>query len=239
MHEPKLKGKSHDIPKQLVWDAWLKVKDNGGAAGSDGVTIEQFEEDLKGNLFRLWNRMSSGSYFPGPVRAVEIPKQGGIRVLGIPNVVDRVAQKAAAMALEPSVEPVFHEDSYGYRPGRAPVDAVAVCRERCFRKDWVVDLDIRSFFDSVPWELMLRAVVRHSDQKWVVMYVERWLMAPMQRPDETLVQRVKGTPQGSPIGDPCGVPASIADTIPPSNTPARSQPLSSFNIRRSDTRRSI
>ena len=199
MHEPKLKGKSHDIPKRLVWDAWLKVKDNGGAAGADGITIEQFEEDLSGNLYRLWNRMSSGSYFPGPVRAVEIPKKGGIRVLGIPNVVDRVAQTAAAMALEPSVEPVFHEDSYAYRHGRAPVDAVAVCRERCLKKDWVVDLDIRAFFDSVPWELMLRAVARHSDQKWVVMYVERWLKAPIQRPDGTLVQRVKGTPQGSPI----------------------------------------
>jgi group II intron reverse transcriptase/maturase len=187
---------------QLVWDAWLRVKGNGGAAGADGVTIEQFEEDLKGNLFGLWNRMSSGSYFPGSIRAVEIPKQGGIRVLGIPNVVDRVAQKAAAMALEPSVEPVFHEDSYGYRPGRSPLDAVAVCRERCFRKDWVVDLDIRAFFDSVPWDLMLRAVARHSDQKWVVMYVERWLKAPMQKPDGTLVQRVKGTPQGSPVTAP-------------------------------------
>jgi group II intron reverse transcriptase/maturase len=199
VHEPRLKGKSHVIPKRLVWDAWLKVKDNGGAAGADGVTIEQFEEDLSGNLFRLWNRMSSGSYFPGPVRAVEIPKKGGIRVLGIPNVVDRIAQTAAAMALEPSVEPMFHEDSYAYRPGRAPVDAVTVCRERCFRKDWVVDLDIRAFFDSVPWDLMLRAVVHHTDQKWVVLYVERWLKAPMQRPDGSLVQRVKGTPQGSPI----------------------------------------
>ncbi len=199
MHEPRLKGKSHVIPKQLVWDAWLKVKDNGGAAGADGVSIEQFEEDLKGNLYVLWNRMSSGSYFPGPVRAVEIPKKGGIRVLGIPNVVDRVAQTAAAMALEPSVEPMFHEDSYAYRPGRAPGDAVAVCRERCFKNDWVVDLDIRAFFDSVPWDLMLKAVTHHADQKWVVLYVERWLKAPMQRPDGTLVQRVKGTPQGSPI----------------------------------------
>jgi RNA-directed DNA polymerase len=199
VHESRLMGKSHVIPKQLVWDAWLKVKDKGGAAGADGVSIGQFEEDLSGNLYRLWNRMSSGSYFPGPVRAVEIPKKGGTRVLGIPNVVDRVAQTAAAMALEPNVEPIFHEDSYGYRPGRAPVDAVAVCRERCFRKDWVVDLDIRAFFDSVPWELMLRAVARHTDQKWVVMYVERWLKAPMQKPDGTLVQRVEGTPQGSPI----------------------------------------
>jgi group II intron reverse transcriptase/maturase len=202
VHESKLKGKSHVIPKRLVWDAWLKVKEKGGAAGADGVSIEQFEEDLSGNLYALWNRMSSGSYFPGPVRAVEIPKKGkkdGFRVLGIPNVVDRVAQKAAAMALEPSVEPVFHEDSYGYRPGRAPVDAVAVCRERCFRGDWVVDLDIRAFFDSVSWDLMLRAVARHSDQKWVVMYVERWLKAPMLMSDGTLVSRVKGTPQGSPI----------------------------------------
>ncbi len=119
MHELRLKGKSHVIPKQLVWDAWLKVKDNGGAAGVDGVSIEQFEEGLRDNLYVLWNRMSSGSYFPGPVRAVEIPKQGGTRVLGIPNVVDRVAQTAAAMALEPSVEPMFHEDSYAYRPGRS------------------------------------------------------------------------------------------------------------------------
>jgi RNA-directed DNA polymerase len=199
VHEPKLMGKSHVIPKQLVWDAWLKVKKKGGAAGADGVSIGQFEEDLSGNLYRLWNRMSSGSYFPGPVRAVEIPKKGGTRVLGIPNVVDRVAQTAAAMALEPSVEPMFHEDSYGYRPGRAPVDAVAVCRARCFRRDWVVDLDIRAFFDSVPWELMLKAVAHHTDQKWIVMYVERWLKAPMQKADGTLVQRVKGTPQGSPI----------------------------------------
>ena len=205
VREPKLKGKSYDIPKRLAWDAWLKVKDNGGAAGADGVTIEQFEEDLSGNLYRLWNRMSSGSYHPGPVRAVQIPKkgkQGGVRVLGIPNVVDRIAMVAAASALEPGVEPVFHEDSYGYRPGRSPVDAVAVCRERCWKRDWVVDLDIRAFFDSVPWDLMLRAVARHTDQKWVVLYVERWLKAPMQRPDGTLVPRVKGTPQGSPIS-PC------------------------------------
>jgi RNA-directed DNA polymerase len=202
VREPRLKGKSHVIPKRLVWDAWLKVKDNGGAAGADGVTIEQFEQDLSGNLYRLWNRMSSGSYFPGPVRMVEIPKKGkqdGIRVLGIPNVVDRVAQTVAAMALEPSVEPVFHEDSYGYRPGRSPLDAVAVCRERCLRKAWAVDLDIRAFFDSVSWELMLKAVAHHADQKWIVLYVERWLKAPMQRPDGTLVPRVKGTPQGSPI----------------------------------------
>lgn len=199
MSEPWLQGKSHDIPKQLIWAAWLKVKGNGGAAGADGVTIEQFEERVKDNLYRLWNRMSSGSYFPGPVRAVEIPKKGGTRVLGIPNVIDRVAQTAAVLALEPEVEKVFHPDSYGYRPGRSPVDAVRVCRRRCFEKDWVVDLDVKAFFDSVPWDLMLKAVARHTAQQWVVLYVERWLKAPMQMPDGTLTRRTKGTPQGGPI----------------------------------------
>jgi group II intron reverse transcriptase/maturase len=183
----------------LVWDAWLKVRKKGGAAGADGVTVERFEEGLHDNLFGLWNRMASGSYFPGPVKAVEIPKQGGTRRLGIPNVVDRIAQTAAALALEANVEAVFHDDSYGYRPGRSPLDAVAVCRERCFKNNWVVDLDIRSFFDSVPWELMQKALARHTDQKWVLLYVERWLKAPMLMPDGSLVARVKGTLQGSPI----------------------------------------
>jgi len=199
MSEPKLQGKSHDIPKRLIWAAWLKVKGNSGAAGADGVTIEQFEVRLQDNLYRLWNRMSSGSYFPGPVRAVEIPKKGGTRILGIPNVIDRVAQSAAVLALEPDVEKVFHDDSYGYRPGRSPVDAVRVCRQRCFKRDWVVDLDVKAFFDSVPWDLMLKAVARHTGQKWVLLYVERWLKAPMLMPDGTLIHRVKGTPQGGPI----------------------------------------
>jgi group II intron reverse transcriptase/maturase len=199
MTEPKLQGKSYDIPKQLVWDAWLKVRSKDGAAGADGVTIPQFEENVKNNLYKLWNRMSSGSYFPGPVRAVEIPKKGGTRVLGIPNVVDRIAQTVAALVLEPNVERVFHDDSYGYRPGRSPVDAVRVCRERCFKKDWIVDLDVKAFFDSVSWELMLKAVARHTDQKWVLLYVERWLKAAMLMPDGTMVARVKGTPQGGPI----------------------------------------
>src|SRR5229473_2888102 len=148
MNEPMPEGKSHVIPKQVVWDAWLKVKKNGGAAGVDGVTIRQFEERLKDNLYKLWNRMSSGSYFPGPVRAVEIPKKGGTRVLGIPDIVDRVAQTAAVLALEPELEKVFHDDSYGYRPGRSALDAVAVCRERCFRNDWVIDMDIKAFLDA-------------------------------------------------------------------------------------------
>jgi RNA-directed DNA polymerase len=197
--QPGLPGKSYDIPKRLIWAAWLKVKGNGGAAGADGVTIEQFEERLADNLYRLWNRMSSGSYFPGPVRAVEIPKKGGTRILGIPNVVDRVAQTAAVLVLEPEVEKVFHDDSYGYRPGRSPVDAVRVCRQRCFERDWVVDLDVKAFFDSVPWALMLKAVARHVTQPWVMLYVERWLKAPMLMPDGILTHRSKGTPQGGPI----------------------------------------
>jgi group II intron reverse transcriptase/maturase len=177
----------------------LKVKEKGGSAGADGVSIEQFEQGVKDRLYVLWNRMSSGSYFPGPIRAVDIPKKQGTRRLGIPNVVDRVAQTAAAMALEESVEQVFHDDSYGYRPERSPLEAVAVCRKRSWRRDWVLDVDIRSFFDSVPWDLMLRALARHTDQKWVLLYVERWLKAPMLMADGRLATRVKGTPQGSPI----------------------------------------
>ena len=194
-----MQGKSHVIPKQLVWDAWLKVKKNGGAAGVDGVTVGQFGERLKDNLYKLWNRMSSGSYFPGPVRAVEIPKKGGTRILGIPNVVDRVAQTVAVLALEPAVEKVFHEDSYGYRPGRSPLDAVGMCRKRCWEKDWVVDMDVKAFFDSVPWDLALKAVARHTESAWVLLYVERWLKAPMRMPDGTLTERTQGTPQGGPI----------------------------------------
>src|SRR3954453_12734409 len=199
MSQPGLQGKSHDVPKQLIWAAWLKVKRNGGGAGADGGRMEKFRERGKNNLYRLWNRMASGSYFPGPVRAVEIPKKGGTRVLGIPNVIDRVAQTAAVLALEPEVERIFPPDSYGYRPGRSPVDAVRVCRRRCFEKDWVVDLDVRSFFDSVPWDLMLKAVARHVTQEWVLLYVERWLKAPMQMPDGALIRRTRGTPQGGPI----------------------------------------
>jgi RNA-directed DNA polymerase len=200
MHELKLQGKSHDIPKRLVWEAWLKVRENGGAAGPDGVTIEQFAGRLQDNLYKLWNRMSSGSYFPGPVRAVEIPKNGGgVRVLGIPDVIGRVAQTAVALWLEPGLEKIFHSDSYGYRPGRSPHDALAVCRKRCWEYDWVVDLDVRAFFDSVPWDLMLRAAAQQTDQKWVLLYLERCLKAPMQKDDGSRIERTKGTPQGGPV----------------------------------------
>jgi group II intron reverse transcriptase/maturase len=198
--ELKSSDKPFDIPKWVVWEAYQRVKANRGAAGVDGQSIEDFEKDRDANLYRIWNRMSSGSYFPPPVRAVEIPKTGGgVRVLGVPTVADRVAQTVVARFLEAKVEPIFHQDSYGYRPGRSALDAVATCRQRCWKYDWVIDLDIQKFFDSVPWELMLKAVARHTDQRWVLLYVQRWLEAPLQQTNGTLVVRDRGTPQGSAI----------------------------------------
>ena len=201
MSESRSQVKPFDISKHMVWEAYLRVKANKGAAGVDGVSIEQFERDLKNNLFKLWNRMSSGSYFPPPVKAVEIPKAGGrgVRILGVPTVADRIAQTVAAMQLERVVEPIFHPDSYGYRPGRSALDAVGRCRERCWKNDWVIDLDIRAFFDNVDHSLMLKAVERHTDQKWILLYVRRWLTAPLQQRDGTLTARDRGTPQGSSI----------------------------------------
>jgi RNA-directed DNA polymerase len=188
------------ISKQAVWEAWLRVRANRGAAGVDEQSIAEFESDLHGNLYKLWNRLSSGSYFPPPVRAVQIPKRDGSpRVLGVPTVADRIAQTVVAGYLEPEVELVFHPDSYGYRPGRSALDAVGVCRERCWRNDWVLDMDIRKFFDSVPWDLTLKAVAHHTDLRWILLYVERWLKAPLQREDGSLVERDRGTPQGSAI----------------------------------------
>jgi RNA-directed DNA polymerase len=199
--EPKLKVKSFEIPKRLIYQAWEKVRANAGAPGVDAVSIKVFEKRERDNLYKLWNRMSAGSYMPGPVRAVEIPKDfgAGVRTLGVPNVADRVAQTAAAMLLEEKLEPIFHPDSYGYRPGRSAHDALAVTRKRCWSKDWVIDLDIRAFFDSVPWDLMIKAVAHHTDERWVLLYIERWLKSPLQMPDGTLCEREKGTPPGSPV----------------------------------------
>jgi RNA-directed DNA polymerase len=201
MSGPQLKVKSFDISKRLVYEAWMKVQENGGAPGVDAVTIDRFADNERPNLYKLWNRMSSGSYFPGPVRAVEIPKDHGlgVRTLGVPNTADRIAQTAAAMLLEETLEPIFHQDSYGYRPGRKAHDALAVTRKRCWKQDWILDLDVRAFFDSVPHDLLLKAVAHHTDERWVLLYIERWLKAPMQMPDGTLAPRGKGTPQGSPI----------------------------------------
>jgi RNA-directed DNA polymerase len=197
----KPKDKPFAIPKALVWAAYQKVKANKGAPGVDEQTIGEFESDLKNNLYRIWNRMSSGSYFPPPVKAVVIPKPRGegVRTLGVPTVADRVAQTVVALRLEPRVEQVFHADSYGYRVGRSALDAVEACRQRCFRTDWVLDLDIQDFFGSVPHDLIVKAVEANTDAPWVVLYVKRWLTAPVQHPDGTLTAPTRGTPQGSAV----------------------------------------
>jgi RNA-directed DNA polymerase len=199
--EPVPSSKPYAIAKQVVWEAYKTVKANHGAAGIDGESIAAFEQNLKGNLYKLWNRMSSGSYFPPAVRKVEIPKTGGrgLRVLGVPTVADRIAQTVVKMYLEPEVEPIFHRDSYGYRPGQSALAAVGTCRERCWNQDWIIDLDIHAFFDSLDHGLVMKAVRHHTTQSWIPLYIERWLTAPLQAEDGTLEGRTRGSPQGSAI----------------------------------------
>ena len=202
--EPVSEAKPYNIPKSQVAEAWRLVKANRGGGGVDGESLAMFEKDLEDNLYKVWNRMSSGSYFPPPVKRVEIPKKDGrMRKLGVPTVADRVAQAVARQSLEPLVEPMFHQDSYGYRPGRSAVDAVAKARERCWRLNWVIDLDIKGFFDNLPHDLILKAVRHHTDSnpelKWVPLYVERWLKAPVQLEDGTLEERTAGSPQGGVV----------------------------------------
>lgn len=195
------RAKPFCIPKRAVWEAYKRVRANHGAAGVDGQTIAEFEEDLKDNLYALWNRMSSGSYMAPPVRRVEIPKDngGGVRLLGIPSVADRVAQTVVKDYLEPILDACFHVDSYGYRPQKSAKEALAIARARCWRYDWVLELDIRAFFDNLSHELLLRALRRHTDCKWVLLYVGRWLKAPVQLEDGSLEPRDKGTPQGGVV----------------------------------------
>jgi len=194
------KTKPFDISKQVVWDAYKRVKANKGAAGIDEESLSKFEEDLKDNLYKIWNRMSSGSYFPPPVKAVEIPKKnGGVRILGIPTVADRIAQMVAKMYFEPKVEPHFLADSYGYRPGKSAIDAVGVTRQRCWRYDWLLEFDIKGLFDNISHELLLRAVRKHTESKWLILYIERWLKTPFQTNDGRLIERESGTPQGGVI----------------------------------------
>lgn len=192
--------KSFDISKREVWEAYKRVKANRGAAGIDAMTIDVFDQNLSKNLYRIWNRMASGSYFAPPVKHVEIPKgDGSTRALGIPTVADRVAQMVAKKRLEPLLEPVFHNDSYGYRPGRSAHDALRVARTRCWQHDWVLDLDIKGFFDNIDHELLMRAVRKHTSCRWLLLYIERWLKADVCMPDGELLKRIKGTPQGGVV----------------------------------------
>jgi RNA-directed DNA polymerase len=195
------KAKPFGISKREVWEAFKKVKANRGAAGVDGQSITAFEADLSNNLYKLWNRLASGSYFPPPVRRVMIPKAGGAgeRPLGIPTVADRCAQEVVRRYLEPIMEAIFHDDSYGYRPGRSAIDAVRTARQRCWRYNWVLDIDVKGYFDSIDWELLLKAVRKHTDCRWALLYVERWLKAPVQMEDGSVVPRTAGTPQGGVI----------------------------------------
>lgn len=191
--------RSFIIPKRLVWEAFQKVKTNGGSAGVDKESIETFEGKLGDNLYKLWSRMESGSYFPPPVKAVPIPKKsGGTRILGVPTIADRVAQTVVKMILEPMLEPVFDGNSYGYRPGRSALDAVAVVRRRNWEYDWVVEFDIKGLFDNIDHELLLRAVRKHCTVPWVILYIERWLKAPMEI-EGNRVERDRGTPQGGVV----------------------------------------
>jgi RNA-directed DNA polymerase len=198
--EPMNKTKSYEISKRVVLGAYQKVKANKGAAGIDDESLETFEANLKNNLYKIWNRMSSGSYFPPAVKGVEIPKKsGGIRLLGVPTVGDRVAQMVVKIYFEPRVEPYFHQDSYGYRPGKSAIQALAVTRQRCWQYNWVLEFDIKGLFDNIDHELLMKAVRRHTDNPWVILYIQRWLKAPFLMPDGTVKERTKGTPQGGVI----------------------------------------
>jgi RNA-directed DNA polymerase len=198
--EPVQTAKPFSISKRMVWNAYKRVKANQGAAGVDEESLADFERDLTNNLYKLWNRLASGSYMPPPVRMVLIPKHdGGQRGLGIPTVSDRIAQTVVAMVLEPLLEPYFHPDSYGYRPGKSAQQALGMARQRCWRFDWVLDLDIKGFFDNLDHTLLLRALRKHTACPWVLLYVARWLQAPVQDQEGTLLQRGQGVPQGGCI----------------------------------------
>jgi len=192
--------KSYRIAKRTVWAAYQLVKANRGAAGIDDETIAMFEQNLSGNLYKLWNRMSSGSYFPPPVKQVEIPKaKGGSRRLGIPTVSDRIAQTVVKLMIEPTLEPIFHEDSYGYRPGKSAKQAIAVTRKRCWQYDWIVEFDIKAAFDQIDHTLLMKAVRSHIKEGWLLLYIERWLTAPFETADGVTQPRTQGTPQGGVV----------------------------------------
>lgn len=192
--------KPFEISKHLVWEAYQSVKANGGASGVDQASMKDFERNLKDNLYKIWNRMSSGSYFPPAVKGVSIPKKsGGYRLLGVPTVSDRIAQTVVKMTLEPLLEPIFDDNSFGYRPKRSAHDALAITRERCWKYDWVVEFDIKGLFDNIDHSLLMKALQKHCGCRWVLLYVERWLKAPLQDTDGNLIERTKGTPQGGVV----------------------------------------
>ena len=192
-------SKQYQIDKRIMYHAYRKVKANKGSPGMDGTSFEDYEKNLKNNLYKLWNRMSSGSYFPKPVMAVEIPKKnGGIRVLGIPTIEDRIAQMTATLYIGSSLDRMFHEDSYGYRPSKSALDAVGKARERCWKYDYVIDLDIKGLFDNIDHDLLMKAVKKHVKESWILLYIDRWLKAPFLKAD-TLIPRTAGTPQGGVI----------------------------------------
>src|ERR1039458_9626764 len=192
--------KPYSIAKSAVREAYRKVKANRGSAGIDDETIAKFERHLSRNLYKLWNRMSSGSYFPPPVKQVEIPKaKGGFRKLGIPTVSDRIAQTVVKLIIEPILDPIFHPDSYGYRPGRSAKQAIAVTRKRCWQFDGVVEFDIKGAFDQIDHGLLMKAVRIHIKEDWILLYIERWLTAPFETTEGTQVPRERGTPQGGVV----------------------------------------
>lgn len=194
-------AKPFEIDKRLVYEAFKAVKSNKGSAGIDNIGLDAYEENLKNNLYKLWNRMSSGCYFPKAVKLVEIPKSnGGTRPLGIPTIEDRIAQMTVVLVINPRIDPLFHEDSYGYRPNKSAHDAVAKAKERCMKYAWVLDMDISKFFDTINHELLMKAVNKHVDEKWILLYIERWLKVPYQTKDGTMIERTMGVPQGSVIG---------------------------------------
>lgn len=194
------KTKPFSISKFVVQEAYQRVKQNRGSAGVDGLSLESFEKDRRNHLYRLWNRMSSGSYMPCPVLQVEIPKKGGgVRPLGIPTITDRIAQMVVTLTLEPKLDRLFHKDSYGYRPNKSAKEAIGTARKRCWKYDWVLDLDIKGFFDNIPHDLLLKAVRKHTDCKWILLYIERWLKTPVKKSNGMLMKRTKGTPQGAVI----------------------------------------
>jgi RNA-directed DNA polymerase len=192
--------KSFSIPKKLVMQAYQVVKANKGSHGIDQQSLANFEKNWRGNLYKLWNRMSSGTYFPRPVRRVAIPKKtGGERSLGIPTIEDRIASTVVKLALEPELEKHFHSDSYGYRPSRSALDAVTITRERCRTYDWVIEFDIQAMFDTISWDLLMKNVKHHTDCRWIILYIERLLRAPMQEETGKTIERTSGAAQGSPL----------------------------------------